>query len=81
MVMRHAAKMDQLELNLRRESCCASNVVFQQAAKRFVADNVFQPKVFDRIRRRKVEVDGHVAETLMRSELVVVDEPRREDMP
>ena len=58
----------------------AANVMPQQPAEWFVADDVFQAKILNGRRRWQVDVDQHIAETLMRSELVVVGEPTREEM-
>ena len=44
----------------------------QESTKRLVANNVIEPEIFQRFRRRQIAENGHIAEPLVRPKLMVV---------
>jgi hypothetical protein len=55
--------------------------VIQQTAEQLVANNVVQCELIAGQWWRQFGVDGHITESLMGTELVVVGYPLREDIP
>ena len=63
------------------ESSRPTLVVPQQPAERLMTDDVVQAQSLQRLRRRRLARNGHVAETLVRPELVIIDQPLLYDVP
>ena len=65
----------------RPESSRPTLVVPQQPAERLVADDVIETESLQWLRRRRLARNRHVAETLVRPELVIIDQPLLYDVP
>ena len=55
--------------------------MFQEPAKRLMANDVFQAEFSHRLRRRQIASDGHMSQSLVRPLKMIMDKPPIEDMP
>jgi len=65
----------------QQQSRCPALVVSQQSAQRLATDDVVEAEHIQRLGRRELAQDGHVAKPLVWPELMVIGKPTREDVP